>query len=64
MQIVYLTAILLLLAELEFINIMRIKADDVYIFRAPTSRPNITYSIVEYEEGDDELGRGGITAIC
>jgi hypothetical protein len=61
---VYLTAILPPPAELEFINIIRIKADDVYIFRAPTSRPNIAYSVVEYEEGDDELGRGGITAVC
>jgi hypothetical protein len=61
---VYLIATLPLPAELEFINIMRIKADDVYIFRVPTSRPNITYSVVEYEEGDDELGRGGITAVC
>jgi len=41
---------------------MRIKADDVHIFRSPTSRPNIAYSVVEYEE--DEFGRGDISAVC
>ncbi|KUJ10584.1 uncharacterized protein LY89DRAFT_596276, partial [Mollisia scopiformis] len=61
-QIVYLTATLPPYAELEFMNIMRIKADDVYIFRSPTSRPNIAYSIVEYEE--DEFGRRDIIAAC
>src|SRR6266487_6933955 len=58
---VYLTATLPLYIEPEYMNIMRIKADDVHMFRAPTSWPNITYSVVEYEE--DELGRGDITAI-
>jgi hypothetical protein len=29
---VYLIAILLLYVELEFMNIIRIKADDIYIF--------------------------------
>jgi hypothetical protein len=38
-------------------NIIRIKAEDVHMFRVPTSRPNIAYSVVEYEE--DKLGRGG-----
>jgi len=42
-------------------NIMRIKGDDVYIFRSPTSRPNITYSVVKYKE--DEFGRGDIIAV-
>ncbi|KAK6591364.1 hypothetical protein H4I95_12233 [Botrytis cinerea] len=46
----------------EFMNIMRIKADDVHMFRSPTSRPNIAYSVVEYEE--DEFGRGDIAAVC
>jgi hypothetical protein len=31
-QMVYLTATLLLYVKLEFINIIRIKADDVYMF--------------------------------
>ena len=58
---VYLTATLPLYTEPEFINIIRIKADDVYIFRSLTSRPNITYSVVDYEE--DEFKRGDIIAV-
>ena len=42
-------------------RIIRIYADDIYIFRALTSRPNIAYSVVEYEE--DELKRGDIVAV-
>jgi superfamily II DNA helicase RecQ len=42
-------------------NIMRIKADDVHMFRSPTSRPNIVYSVVEYKE--DKLGRGDVAAV-
>jgi superfamily II DNA helicase RecQ len=61
-QIVYLTATLPPHAELEFMNIMRIKADDVYMFRAPTRRPNIVYSVAEYEE--DEFRSGDIRAVC
>jgi len=60
-QIVYLTAILLLYTEPEFMNIMRIKADNVHIFRSLTSRPNIIYSVVEYKE--DEFRRGDIAAV-
>jgi hypothetical protein len=54
-------AILPLYIELEFINIIRIKGNNIYIFRSLTSRLNIVYSIVEYKE--DEFGRGDITAI-
>jgi RecQ family ATP-dependent DNA helicase len=61
-QMVYLTATLPPHAEPEFMHIMRIKADDVHMFRSPTSRPNIAYSVVEYEE--DEFGRGDIAAVC
>jgi len=61
-QMVYLTATLPPHAESEFMNIMRIKADDVHMFRSPTSRPNIAYSVAEYEE--DEFGGGDITAVC
>ena len=43
-------------------NIIRTKADDVHMFRSPTSRPNIAYSVVEYEE--DEFRRGDIIAVC
>jgi hypothetical protein len=58
---IYLTAILLLHTELEFMNIMRIKANDIHIFWSPTSCPNIAYSVVKYEE--DEFRRGNIIAI-
>jgi superfamily II DNA helicase RecQ len=60
-QIVYLTATLPLYTKLEFINIIRIKGDDIYMFRSLTSRPNITYSVVKYEE--DEFKRGDITTV-
>jgi superfamily II DNA helicase RecQ len=61
-QMVYLTATLPPHAEPEFINIMRISTNDVHMFRAPTSRANITYSVVEYAE--DEFKRGDIAAVC
>jgi hypothetical protein len=40
-QMVYLTATLPPHAEPEFMKIMRIPADDMHMFRSPTSRPNI-----------------------
>jgi hypothetical protein len=58
---VYLTAILPPYAEPEFMNMMRIWAEDVHVFRAPTSRPNIAYSVAKYEE--DEFWRGDIAAV-
>lgn len=61
-QMVYLTATLPPHTEPEFMNIMKIRTEDVHMFRAPTSRPNIAYSVVEYEE--DEFGRGDIRAVC
>ncbi|TVY62820.1 hypothetical protein LSUE1_G006901 [Lachnellula suecica] len=61
-QMVYLTAMLLLHAEPEFINIIRIKADNVYMFRSLTSRPNIVYSVVKYKE--NKFKRGDIAAVC
>ncbi|KAH6691117.1 hypothetical protein BKA61DRAFT_500232, partial [Leptodontidium sp. MPI-SDFR-AT-0119] len=59
--IVYLTATLPLYAEPEFMNIIKIRADDVHIFRSPTSRPNIAYSAVKYKE--DKLRRGDIAVV-
>jgi ATP-dependent DNA helicase RecQ len=56
---VYLTATLPPHTEPEF---MKIRAEDVHTFRAAISRPNIAYSVVEYEE--DEFGRGDIAAVC
>ena len=61
-QMIYLTATLPPHAEPEFMNIMKIRAEDVHMFRAPTSRPNIAYSVAEYDE--DEFGRGDIAAVC
>ncbi|TVY52668.1 hypothetical protein LSUE1_G010362, partial [Lachnellula suecica] len=43
-------------------NIIKIKADNIYMFRSPTSRPNIAYSVVEYAE--NKFGRGDISAVC
>ena len=61
-QIVYLTATLPPHDEPEFMTTMKIRAEDVHMFRARTSRPNITYSVFEYQP--DELGRGDIKAVC
>jgi len=59
---IYLTVILLSHNEIEFMNIMRIKANNIHMFRALTSCLNITYSVIEYEE--DEFKRGDIVAVC
>jgi superfamily II DNA helicase RecQ len=61
-QIVYLTATLPLHIKLEFINIIRIKADNVYMFQSLTSRSNIMYSVVKYKE--NEFGREDIAVVC
>ena len=58
---VYLTVTLLLYTKLEFINIMRIKANNVHMFWSLTSCLNITYSMVKYKE--DEFRRGDIAAV-
>jgi hypothetical protein len=58
---VYLTITLLLYTKAEFINIIKVRADNIHIFYISTSRPNIIYSVVEYKE--DILGRGDITAV-
>jgi superfamily II DNA helicase RecQ len=52
-QVVFLTATLPPHRETEFMNIMKVRAEDVHIFRAPTSRPNIEYSVFEYD-GEEE----------
>ena len=59
---IYLMATLLLHAEPEFMNIMKVRAEDVHMFRALTSRSNIAYFVAEYEK--DEFGRGDIAAVC
>ncbi len=60
-QIVYLIVTLLLYAEPEFMNIMRISTNNVYMFWSLTSCLNIAYSVVEYKE--DEFERGDIIAV-
>jgi hypothetical protein len=45
---VYLTATLCPNEEEEFKQIMKVQILPIQIFRAPTSRPNITYSVVEH----------------
>lgn len=61
-QIVYLIATLLPYTKPEFINIMRIKADDIHMFWSLTSYLNITYSVVKYEA--DKFRIGDIIAVC
>jgi hypothetical protein len=58
---VYLIVTLPLYAKLEFINIIRISTNNVHMFRAPISRANIIYSIVEYIE--NKFKRGDIIAV-
>ena len=55
--LVYLTTTLPPHTTTEFMTIMRIKADDVSM-----RRPNIAYSVVEYEK--DEFRRGNIAVVC
>jgi hypothetical protein len=42
-------------------NIIRIKTNDIYMFRSPTSRPNIIYSVVEYKQ--DKFGKRDIIIV-
>jgi superfamily II DNA helicase RecQ len=54
-QIVYLTATLYPNKEEEFIQIIKVQILSKQVFRAPTSRPNIVYSVVEYKADVEEL---------
>jgi superfamily II DNA helicase RecQ len=54
-QMVYLTATLCPNEEEEFIQIMKVQIPSKQVFRAPTSRPNIAYSVVEYKADVEEL---------
>lgn len=60
-QMIYLTATLSSYIKLKFINIIRIKDDDIYIFQSLTSRSNIAYFIVKYKK--DEFERGDIIIV-
>jgi superfamily II DNA helicase RecQ len=53
-QMVYLTATLSPNSEREFIQIMKVQILPKQIFRAPTSRPNIAYSVVECAADTEE----------
>jgi superfamily II DNA helicase RecQ len=52
---VYLTATLYPNEEQEFIQIIKVQIPLKQIFQAPTSRPNIAYSVVEYKAEVEEL---------
>ena len=54
-QMIYLTATLCPNEEQEFMRIMKVQVPSKQIFRAPTSRPNIAYSVVEHEAEVEEL---------
>ncbi|KFZ23111.1 hypothetical protein V502_02410, partial [Pseudogymnoascus sp. VKM F-4520 (FW-2644)] len=58
-QMVFLTATLPKHTEPEFMQIMKIKLEEVQTFRGPTTQPNIAYSIHEYAEESNET-----EAIC
>jgi hypothetical protein len=42
-------------------NIIRIKTNDIHMFRSLTSRPNIMYSVVEYKQ--DKFGKKDIITV-
>jgi hypothetical protein len=50
---VFLIAILPPHREMEFINIIKVRAKDICIFRALTSRSNIKYLVFKYN-GEEE----------
>jgi superfamily II DNA helicase RecQ len=54
-QMVYLTATLYPNEKQEFMQIIKVQIPPKQIFRAPTSRPNIVYSVVEYKAEVEEL---------
>jgi RecQ family ATP-dependent DNA helicase len=54
-QMVYLTATLCPDEEEEFKQIMKVQIPPTQIFRAPTSRPNIAYSVVEHPAETEEI---------
>jgi superfamily II DNA helicase RecQ len=54
-QIVFLTAILLPRIKAEFIRIIKIRPEDIQIFRVPITRPNIIYSMFEYNPNINEI---------
>ena len=58
-QIVFLIATLSPYIEPEFMRTMKVQPEDVHIFQAPITRPNIAYSVFEYNASVDETD-----AIC
>ena len=53
-QMVYLTATLRPSEEQEFMEIMKVQIPPKQIFRAPTTRPNIAYSVAEHPAETEE----------
>jgi superfamily II DNA helicase RecQ len=53
-QVVYLTATLLLVEEGRFLQSIGIRREEVQILRDLTTRPNIQYSVVEFEREEEE----------
>jgi superfamily II DNA helicase RecQ len=53
-QVVYLTAILLPAEEGRFLQVIGMKKEEVQILRDMTTRPNIQYSVVEFEKEEEE----------
>ena len=49
----YLTATLLLAEEQRFLQVIGIKREEVGIFRDVTTRPNMQYSVVEFERDEE-----------
>ncbi|KFZ23509.1 hypothetical protein V502_02010, partial [Pseudogymnoascus sp. VKM F-4520 (FW-2644)] len=58
-QMVFLTATLPKHTEPEFMQIMKIKPEEVQTFQGPTTQPNIAYSVHEYAKESNETD-----AIC
>jgi RecQ family ATP-dependent DNA helicase len=53
-QMVFLTATLPPRMQGEFMRVMKINPREVHVFRAPTTRANIAYSVFEHDPDEDE----------
>ncbi|KAF8847136.1 hypothetical protein BDZ45DRAFT_607871, partial [Acephala macrosclerotiorum] len=62
MQIIYLTTILPLYIEPEFINIIKIRVEDIHMFQVFINRFNIAYSVAKYEK--NKFKKKNIIVVC
>ncbi len=62
-QIVMLTATLPPENEAQFCRIMKTPREMIQWFRAPTSRPNIRYRVIQQDGQDDEAVKGVMTGL-